>query len=647
MLSIAEIHDLRRAAEAHWRRLHEEMEADYHEVDLGPEVSLTIDGEPQHAINPHTAWVKVSSACNHLIDADLEIRVDSAARGKAARERGEQISATLRTLHYHLTADAKADPHRGGLFDAATMGMGVWYVGVDFSRLLALDARKPPRSEDESDQEYDERDDVVAWKEERRRALPLVFDHEDPRRIFPDPATHGDLYVMKVERRLAGDIRRHWVGWDAQLNADGRRKSDFDEVEWFELWSAPGGLSPDDPGSYYYEADQVPIKRFGTDRETGEEVEVGTGPWPHGLGICPFVVWNAGYGMPRGEPQSVYKGLVRNARQGGLFRAKAEKRTQLHAITRAASFHAWAVPEGYAEAFQIGGGAINEMPRDENGRLVVPVPIVGPAPPTVLLTEAAALQSDINSETVSDVLSAPGESGAEVALLYARMVQEAAMALGPLRRNAERAYDRIWERLARILANPDLFDDADDFQVLGVDKKGNPTAAILNRKLFAGNHVFRTTIDPRFATDQIGRTQSGLAQVAAGVIDPETHHREYSGLDNPQQIVARARAARTIDALVAKGFFEQFAMAFASGQLQKDVKGRDWLKARMEAEQQTASELGGQQAAAGPELVPSTRQGLGPPGAAALRPGGGFAEVGASDALSGQLPSRGQGPGVV
>ncbi len=652
MLTIDEIRDLRRAAEGYWKRLHEEQNADYIEVDRGPEVTIESDGRQIPGINPHTAWVKVSTSCNHLIDADLEIRVDSGAESKARREKGEAIAAALRTLHYHLTSDAKSDPHRGNLFDAATMGMGCWYIGVDFSRLLSIDARKPRQEEDESDEDYGDREDVQSWKEERAHCLPLVLDHEDPRHIFPDPATHGDLWVMKIEKRTVGDVRRHWRTWEAKKLNGGKRKSDFDEVEWFELWSAPGGLGIDDPGSYYYEADGIPIKRFGSDNETGEEVDLGSGPWPHGWGICPYLPWGAGYGMPRGDPESVYKGLVRNARLGGLFRAKAEKRTQLHSITRAAAFHGWAVPEGRGDTFEIGDGAVNEMPVDESGRLVVPQPIIGPSPPQVLLSEAAALQGDINAETISDVLSSPGEQGTDVALLYARMVQEAAMALGPLKRNAERVYDRVWACIARLLSNPDLFNETDEFRVVGLDQKGNPISATLSRKLFAGTHVYRTTIDPRFATDQIGRTSNGLAQVKAGVIDRVTHHREYSGLDNPEQIVRKADADAVLRRLIGRGFFDQFAMAWASGQLPKGAKGRDFFAARARAEQEAALPVKPAPEGVpgsppgvpgeGPSLSPSGRQAPNAAGGAMVRPGGGMVEPGASDALSEQVPANSQ-----
>ncbi len=672
MLTFNDIQDLRRSAEAYWKALHSEMEADYLEVDLGPDIHLTVQDQPVSCLNPHTAANKVGSACNHLIDADLEIRVDSGAKGKAQRERGEAIAAALKVLHYHLTVDAKSDPHRGALHNAANMGMGVWYVNTDFSRLLSVDARKPKHEKvvdeftgatrEETDDEYDAREDAQDWKEERARTLPLVFDHEDPRRIFPDPGTHGDLYVAKMERRLVGDIRRHWRGWAPQKKRGGKLKTDWDEVEWFELWSAPGGLSDDDPGSYYYEADGIPIKRFGTDSDTGEEMEYGAGPWPHGLDFCPYVVWDAGYGLPDGKPESVYKGIVRNPRKGGLFRAKAEKRTQLHRISDAAAWHAWAVPEGYEDRFEMGLNAINPMPVTANGEMIVPRAIVGPAPPQWLLSESAALEADINAETISDVLSAPGESGADVALLYARMVQEAAMALGPLKRNAERAYNRVWDRLCRILANDKLFGDEDEFRLTGLDSKGNATTVELNRKLFRGRHVFATTVDPRFATDQIGRTQSGLAQVAAGTIDRVTHHREYSGLDNPEQLVVKADADAVRRRLIGQGFFDDFAKAFASGKLAKDIKGRDWLQAKLQAEEDTANAVQGQEPgppgalpgappnmagmpspSQGPQMVPSARQAPGAPGAALVSPGGALVEVGASDALSEQMPARGRG----
>lgn len=647
MIGIDEIHVLKREAQAYWKPLHDAMELDYRELDLGPEVTLEIDGEAQTAINPHTATVKVRSAVNHLIDGDLDIRADSHARSESGKKRGEDLASALKAIHYQLTSSATDDPHYGALFMAMGLGMGVWYVGADFGSLELVESRKPERDRGESDRDFESRMD--AWRDERDRAFPVILEHEDPRSIFPDPGTHGERWVMKVTKRTVGDVKRNWPTWQPRekggfLGFGSRPKADFEEVEWFELWSAPGGLASDDPGSYYYEADGIPVRRFGTPNEEGEAEDQGLGPWPHEWGFLPYVVWSAGYGLPKGKPAQVFKGLIRDAREGNLFKAKAEKATQIHSISRMAAWFAWAVPHGTADTMTLGAGSLNEVPTDPStGRLVKPEPMVGPAPPAVLFTEQARLDSEIDAETISSVLSTPGADGSDVALLYARKVQEASTAIGPLKMNAERAYNRVWERIASLLSNPRLFGEEESFNVVGIKKATQEAyVAKIGRRMFEGQHVFQTRIDPRFPEDQAGKINSGLAQLRSGAIDLEEHLEKYAGHPNPKLAAAKAGAYQVFMKVLAgdtQSPLAAFFVAYMSGQLERDVKATDFLRARARAESEAAAGLSAGGIEGSGAQVPNAT------GGAMMMPGGGgvAAEIGASNAFSDQLPTNRQG----
>lgn len=647
-MDIHQIHALKREAMGYWTALHSAMEADYRELDNGPEVSLVVDGEAQTAINPHTAAVKVRSAVNHLIDGDLDIKVDTNARSEAGKRRGEEISGALKAIHYQLTSSAVTDPHYGALFMAAGLGMGVWYVGAAFDRLEMTEKRKPVREKGEADRDFTDRMD--SWRDERDRAFPVILEHEDPRVIYPDPGTHGEKWVMKVERRSVGDIRRSWPGWRPRetggfLGFGKRAKADFEEVEWFELWSAPGGLGADDPGSYYYEADGIPIRRFGSPDEEGEAAEYGAGPWPNPWGFLPYVIWSAGYGMPKGKPEQVFKGLIRDAREGNLFRAKAEKATQIHSISRAAAWFGWAVPQGYGDRFSTGVGAINELPTDPTtGRITMPQPLVGPAPPAVLFSEQARLDAEIDAETISSVLSTPGADGSDVALLYARKVQEASTAIGPVKENAQRAYNQVWQRIALLLSNPTLFGEDESFNVVGVKRSTDEAyVAKVGRRLFEGQHIYHTKIDPRFPEDQAGKISSGLAQLRSGAIDLETHLERYAGSPNPALDAAKAGAYQVFQRVLSgdtKSPLAAFFVSYMSGQLPKDIKASDFLRARASAEVAATKQM----EAGGGAPDPSGRQIPNSTGGPMMAGGGGgmSPDMGASQAFSEQSPSNGQ-----
>ena len=555
--TINQIRNLAQRAKGHWAAFHQQADADFSLTAHGARFQLqSASGESYTSINPTTAKNKRDAAANHLIANMPRISIDKSAFPESEKPIADQLEQALQAVFWRAVSSSTADPHHGAAKNAAGMGMGVIEIAVDFSRMPDPE-EKPQRPEKdatpEARKEYEQARREYEWK--RKNAFPIVLRTVDPREIYADPGTDGERWIIRMQKMTVGEVMATFSAYTPPTGA-----SDFDEVEVLEYWN---------PEWYYFEVDGRAISRIDALSEENEgkdkaEMESTDGPWQNMLGFIPYVICSSGYGESVGKPEERYQSLITGARTGNLFKAEAERYTQIHAIVEKMAWGAVMVPAGMGE-LDMSPGAQNEVQLDAQGRMPE-VRVIGMVnPPTGIFAELRSVENAIDAATIPDILSSADSGAAESALKFVRKTQEALVNLGPLKRSMERLWERVFARLIMFFDNPYYFDADETVFVYGETPKG-PVQAEIGPKLIKGRHVpVFVEIRPALPEDEAVRIQTGLAGVgrAWGL---EDFYDKFGKWDNPQDMEKRFWKSQVKTQVVQSGVVGQFITAVLSGQ---------------------------------------------------------------------------------
>lgn len=152
----------------------------------------------------------------------------------------------------------------------------------------------------------------------RRSSWPFKLLAEDPRYMYPDPATGGKEYIIIAFRRMAYDVKRRWPEWDWMVPG---RPDPVSPTEWLDFmayWDQEFkyyGVGAEQTGSLH-----APLMKLG-------EVP---GVLEHEYGFLPYFFRYVGLGQAMGKPEHKGKGMLTDVRD--LLKVEARRETHLDAI---------------------------------------------------------------------------------------------------------------------------------------------------------------------------------------------------------------------------------------------------------------------------------------------------------------------------
>jgi hypothetical protein len=453
---------------------------------------------------PPTARTLVNDAADHIASTDPVFEVPRAKRTDKAQHESEDLNRWMKA-GYHRLNENKAQPlHRTAVVHMLAKGMMALHIRFVPERLP-----KKPTTKNEKSEEW------LAYEAKQRLAFPFEATAHDPRFVYPDPATGGQIYVFEHFMKTVGQVQQlhpEWGGWRDRFT--GRPKDPSEPVEWLyycdRYWRA-----------YIAGSEFVTFSRV-----------LRPGPLPHGLGFVPWVIRSAGLSDDAGLPDEKYQSMLYIVK--GLMDEEMRVWSQGQAIIKDSAWPWRMVPTG--AKIDPGSRKISEVP----GELIDKVKEMRPdaEAPKAVLEWIEQVGAAIEKATYSSVVTGRAPSGQRSGYSVAVLAGMARVKFQPILTNLEEGLAEMMRKLLLMIENK--------VQEPVPIYMGANTDYVIGPSDIKGYERVDCSLDPKLVQDRAADADIGLKLYQAG-LSRETLFKDYAHIENPLEEIERRMAENMLE----------------------------------------------------------------------------------------------------